>query len=181
MLTADDAHTLKAYLDGVDHVAKEAEAEWGMDRLPLLVDAELRAKFYRQQERWRTALDAAYTAKVLTRGLLEDVAKKSGAMQRAWEALIAAATEAGHRPITPWVWEARLRDGTVAAFVQSTAEVSKVLAEGRYVVVYTLAEIANVIDAIPDTLAMAKLEFPGAKIQAPVDRSWVKHGEPIPF
>jgi hypothetical protein len=124
-LSSDDAHTLKAYLDGVDHVAKEAEAEWGMDRLPLLVDAELRAKFYRQQERWRTALDAAYTAKVLTRGLLEDVAKKSGAMQRAWEALIAAATEAGHRPIKPWVWEAKLRDGTVAAFVQSTAEVSE--------------------------------------------------------
>lgn len=181
MPSSEDCITLQAYLDGVDHAAKEAEAEWGMDRLPLLVDAELRAKFHRQAIRWRESMETAWSAKFLTRDILDDVAKKSGAMERAWAALAQAASEAGHRPVRPEVWEARLRDGTVAAFVQTSAEAARLTATGRHLVVYTLAEVASVIDAIPDTLAMAKIEFPGSKIQAPVDRSWVKHGEPIPF
>src|SRR5262245_16824412 len=53
MLTAThatpiDATAVKAALDRLDHVAREAERKWGIGRLRLLVDDELRAKFDRQ-------------------------------------------------------------------------------------------------------------------------------------
>ena len=54
----EDQLTLKAHIDGVDHIAQRMEAKWGVGRLPLLVDAEMRAKFYRQGQRMREALEA---------------------------------------------------------------------------------------------------------------------------
>lgn len=184
MPSAEDCATLQAYLDGVDTTAKNAEAEWGVDRLPGLVDPELRARFYRQRVKWQEALTAAWDAKMLTRDMLDAVAQKSAAMQRAWAALEDAASVAGHRPIGAEVWEARLKDGSVAAVVRTNAEAAKVLADGRHLSVWTLAEIANVIDALPAALGMAKTVFPGAKFVAPAvggDRSWARHGDQIPF
>ena len=78
------------------------------------------------------------------------VAAKTASMVRAWDALASSAAEAGHRHISPFIWEARLADGTVAAFVETTADASRVIADGRYLKVYTLAEVANLLDATPD-------------------------------
>lgn len=184
MPSAEDCATLQAHLDGVDQVAKEAEAEWGVDRLPVLVDVELRAKFYRQRVKWMDAMQTAWGSKMLTRDQLDAVAGKSAAMQRAWGALVDAASVAGHRPIRAEVWEARLKDGSVVALVQTNAEAAKVLADGRHVQVYTLAEVANVIDALPEAIGLAKVVFPGAKFVVPEaagDRTWLRHGDVIPF
>jgi hypothetical protein len=176
MPSPDDCATLQAWFEGVDHARAEAEAEWGVGRLPLLVDAEMRAKFNRQQVRWSGALQEAWAAKMLTRDQLAAVQAAAGGMTRAWAALGVAATEAGHRPIFPDVWEARLADGSVAAVVRTDAEASKVIAEGRHVCVYTLSEVANLIDALPPALALAKVVFPGAKVLGDMDRSWLKAG-----
>lgn len=181
MPSAEDAATLQAYFEGVDHARAEAEREWGSERLPLLVDDELRGKFNRQKVRWSTAYQEAWQAAHVTRGQLEAVVSAAGAMKRAWAALSAAATEAGHRAIFPDVWETTLGDGTVVAVVRTNAEASKVIADGRHLQVYTLAEVASVIDALPPALQLAKQVFPGAKVQLPTDRSWVKHGDEIPF
>lgn len=180
-MSSDDALTLKSHIDGVDAASREAEAEWGVERLPMLVDAELRAKFYRQEAKWRDALETAYSAPVLTRDMLEAVRASSAAMVRAYGALAAAASEAGHRPVRPEVWEIRLHDGTVGAFVQTNAEVAAARASGRYLQVFTLEEVANIIAALPPTLVKAHAVFEGAKFVAPRDRSWVRHGDPIPF
>lgn len=184
MPSAEDTATIQAHMDAVDVVVRQAETEWGVDRLPMLVDADLRARFYRQRVKWQEALTEAWESKMLTRDQLDAVITKSAAMQRAWLALIDAASTAGHRPIGAEVWEARLKDGSVAAIVQTNAEAAKVLADGRHVNVWTLEEVANVIDALPGTLGMAKHVFPGAKFvtpQAAGDRSWVKTGDAIPF
>lgn len=180
MPSSDDCATLQAYFEGVDHARAEAEREWGAGRLPLLVEAEMRAKLNRQQVRWSRAYQEAWGAAMLTRDMLEAVRSAAGAMQRAWVALAAAASEAGHRPISPDVWEIRLADGTVAALVRTHAEASKVIADGRYLVVYAAEEIGNVIDALPAALQMAKVHFPGAKVLGEFDRSWVKNGDPLP-
>ena len=184
MPSAEDTATIQAHMAGVDIVAKDAEQTWGVDRLPLLVDADLRARFYRQRVKWQEALTEAWESKMLTRDQLDAVITKSAAMQRAWLALIDAASTAGHRPIGAEVWEARLKDGSVAAIVQTNAEAAKVLADGRHVNVWTLEEVANVIDALPGALGMAKHVFPGAKFvtpQAAGDRSWRHQGDQIPF
>lgn len=181
-LSPEDCATLTAYIQGVDHTVREAELRWGVDRLPLLVDAELRAKFNRQVVRWRAAIEAAWEADVLTRDLLDAATAKASAMQRAYAALDAAASEAGHRPLSADVWEARLHDGTVAVIVRTLAEASAVVADGRALNVYSLDEIANIIDALPPALARAKIVFPGSTIEPPRrDLSWIRNGEEIPF
>lgn len=181
MPSADDCATLQAYFEGVDQARAEAETKWGAGRLQQLVDDETRAKFLRQQGRWSQALQAAWEAPFLSRDGLADVQRFAAAQRRAWAAMDAIAEEAGHRPIFPDVWEALLSDGTVVAVVRTDAEASKVIADGRHVAVYTLREVANVIEALPQVLRVAKVEWPGAKVQPPSDRSWVKQGDELPF
>jgi hypothetical protein len=181
MPSSTDCATLQAYFEGVDNARAEAERKWGCGRLEMLVSDELRARFRRQCVTWSEAYQAAWSADMLTRDQLERVTTKAGAMQRAWAALDAAAEEAGHRPVAPFVWEVQLATGEVAALVQTNAEASRVIAEGRYLVVYTVQEVGNVIDALPAALQMAKVHFPGAKFLGAGDRSWVKDGDEIPF
>lgn len=175
-----DCATLQAIFDGVDAARAEAEREWGAERLPLLVDDELRAKLRRQQHRWSQAYQDAWAAPILTRSHLDAVTSAAGGMKRAWAALIAAATEAGHRPLRPEVWEATLSDGTVVAIVRTNDEAAHVTASGREVAVYTLAEVANVIDALPAALQMAKVVWPGARVMPP-KMPLPRGGDQIPF
>lgn len=180
MPSPTDCATLQAYFEGVDAARADAERKWGAQRLELLIGDELRAKFRRQCVSWSESYQAAWAAPMLTRDLLEIVIRKAAAMQRAWIAMDAAAEEAGHRPIFPDVWEARLADGTVAAVVRTGAEASKVIADGRHVCVYTLEEVANLIDALPSALGLAKIVFPGAKV-LPQGEPWRPEGDQIPF
>lgn len=182
-LRAEDAATLQAEFEGVAEVRRLSDLEWGVGRLPLLVSDEMRAKFRRQEALWSKALQEAWNAGRLTGSELNLVLGHGAALKRAYGALSAFAVEAGHRALKPWVWETLLEDGTVAAFVQTDAEAGAVIAEGRHVQVYTLAEVAHVIDALPKALQLAKQEWPGAKVTGPykADRSWVKAGDEIPF
>lgn len=185
MPSPNDSATLQAIGEGVEHARREAEIEWGFERLPLLVSDVLRAKFNRQKVKWSTAYREAWEATMLTRDQLAAVEEHAGGMKRAYAALAAAATEAGHRAIAPYVWEVPLSDGTVAAFVQTEAEASRVRADGRYLVVYTATEVGRIIDMIPESLQLAKVHFPGAKFEASTqfefDSGWVKAGDEIPF
>lgn len=179
-----DATTLQAYGEEVQALHQAAQAKWGFERLEMLVSPELRAKFRRTQLSWVTALQAAWDADMVTRDMLQLVVEKCASMTKGYAALDAAAEEAGARPVAPWVWEVPLADGSVAALVQTDAEASKVIADGRYVRVFTAQEVANLLDMIPEALQLAKAEFPGAKFETaslgPVDRSWVKGGDPLP-
>lgn len=177
---------LKAYFDGVDNARWAMHQKWGAGRLELLVDDLTRARFARQRVTWVAALKAGWDSPFLTRDQLALVEQKAAAMQRGWAAMDAIAEVAGHRPVAPWVWEAPLADGTVAAFVQTQAEVGKVIADGRHVYVFTLAEVGYLIDQMPDVLGRARVEFPGAKFEAAVTNRlgappWSDEGDEIPF
>lgn len=148
--------TGQAYVDEADKLAAEAEAKWGADRLRLLVSPELRAKFDRQ----RYLLNQA-----IWHGDLEAVRRESERMATAWQVLDRAAEHAGADPLDPMVWEIPLKDGSVAALVPDSSHAHRVVASGRKVKVYTLEEIARLIDGFP-ALSEAKLIFPGATITA---------------
>lgn len=183
MPSPEDIATLTAHLEGVDQVARDHEAVWGVGRLPLLVSNELRAKFARQGVRFMTALEEAWAAKMLTRAQLDAVASAAGGMQRAWVALDKAARDAGQPVMSPEVWEVTLADGSVAAVVRTNAEAGHVIREGRCLNVWTLQEVANAIDLMPEMVRATKMEFPGAKLEAPRQRSVGKTvlDDPIPF
>lgn len=180
MPSPTDCATLQSWFEGVDNARAEIERKWGCGRLEMLVDDELRARFRRVQAGWSIAYQAAWTADMLTRDLLDAVTKKATSVRKGWEAMDAAATELGHRPVAPFVWEVRLATGEIAALVQTNTEASKVIADGRYLIVYTVEEVGHVIDALPAALQMAKVVFPGAKLLGHGDRSWVRDGDSLP-
>jgi hypothetical protein len=157
---------IQSVIEGVDEVAKQYEAKWGVGRLDLLVPDDLREKFRKQQFRF----DAAIMSHDI-----EAIRKSGAAMKRAWEALDAVAVECGNQPLELNVWEVAMSNGHVAAFVQTNAEAAIVTRSGRYLEVWTLAEVARVIDKFPE-IALAKQTFPGATVKVvrfkkPVDWS----------
>ena len=180
MPSPEDSAALKGFFEAADQVRVEAESRWGCGRLELLADPILLARFRRQQATWREALQSAWELEPLPLAALALVEQKTQAMIRGWQALETHAAEAGHREVAPWVWEARLGDGSVAAFVQTNAEQSKVIAEGRYLKVFTLAEVANLIDAIPAALLQPAAVIPGRALTSKLPR-FISSGDEIPF
>lgn len=180
-MMAPHGHRQKALTDGLDALAAEMERKWGVDRLPLLVDDNLRARFYQQQDLLNEALQS---------GDLQLIDLQVGGMKRAWEALDKAAAEAAAEPLAVDVWEIKLPDsGKIVAFVRTTAEARLVASPDREV--WTASEIAHLIDGMDDTVAEIKRVFPGAEVTAirkkeqssagrknPID--WEK-GDEIPF
>lgn len=182
MPSANDAATLSALFSEVDQARTAAELVWGAERLPLLVPEDTRAKFLRQRIRFRTALEAAWGADNLTGEQIEAARSAAGGMIRAYGKLAELASEAGHRPLSVEVWETTLKDGTVVAVCRTNDEAAKAVHEGRHLVVYTLAEVANIIQALPEALQMAKTVWPGAKVLPPAEAGpWTKFGDAIPF
>lgn len=145
----------RSEIDGVDNLAAEMEAKWGVGRLRLLVTAEWREKFDRQ----RYMLNQA-----IWHGDLEAIRQQAIRMASAWHKLDLIATAAGASRLDPdAVWEVALDDGTVAAIVPDVSHMGRVRAEGRNVAVYTLDEIARLLSLNRATVA-AKQVFPGAMV-----------------
>jgi hypothetical protein len=169
---APSDYRIKAMVDGLDQVASAMERKWGVDRLRLLVSDFLRARFDEQKDR----LDAA-----LRSGEERFVAVQVEGMRRAWAALDRAAHEAGAKPLAPEVWECVLPStGEIISLVRTPEEAHHVAREGR---VFTVAEIAILIEALGDDVLTVKQKFPGAAVtgirrKAPIDWS---RGDDIPF
>lgn len=144
----------RAWLDEADQTAAQMETKWGVGRLRLLVSPELREKFDRQ----RALLNQA-----VWHGDLESVRSQSARMIKAYEFLNRTATEAGHQPLDPQVWETTTSDGTVIAIVPDATHAHRVVAEGRKVAVYTMDEIGRMLSET-NILSRAKLVFPGATV-----------------
>ena len=102
-------------------------------------------------------------------------------MKRAWSALERAAHDAGEQPLAPEVWECVLPStGEVVSLVRTAVEAHHVARECR---VFTVDEVAILIDALGDGVLDIKHKFPGAAVtgirrKAPVD--W-ERGDEIPF
>lgn len=141
-------------VDDLDLVAIDMERKWGCDRLRTLVPKDLREKFDRQRYLVNQAL---------WHGDLEAVKRETRRMISAWRALDRAAEAAGATTLSPEVWECVGKQGEVYALVRGGNEARAVTASGRFVKVYTLDEIANLLDGFPE-LSKAKDVFPGAMV-----------------
>jgi len=162
----------QAIIDGVEHVRGEMERRWGVGRLRLVVDADLRVRFDRQADMLATAIN---------HGTIEDVRRQGQRMLNAWMALSRAAEAMGALELHPLVWEVQLGDGRVAALVRTSAEARHVAQQGRQLELWTLDEIARVITAFP-LIAAAKELWPGAEVVAARVRvpELPHDGDPIP-
>lgn len=183
MPAPEDSATLTAALHGVDAAARLAEAKWGKDRLLDLIDTDLRAKFLRQQAKVTATMREAWDCVGLVPGpTLQAALSAAAAMERAWAALDAHATSAGYLP-SPGVvlGELRLADGSVAAVVADYAEASLVLGHRSYGAVYSLEEVANIIDSLPAAITAAKREWPAGMVMRPRAGKRDPLNDEIPF
>jgi len=146
--------TGQSAIDGADAVAIAMEARWGAGRLRLLVDDKLREKFDRQRFLFNAAI---------WHGDLQAVVLQSRRMIAAWQALAREAEAAGAPILSPEVWEVALADGTVVALVRSPEDAHAVVADGRRVTVYTLAELAVMLENYQE-VTKVKITFPGAEV-----------------
>ena len=155
--TAQWTHDRKrAVIDGVDRVAFDMERKWGVNRLRLLVDDDMRERFDRQLRRWS---DVIWDGEADLR-VVEETAQ---ATIRGWEALDLGATQAQAKPLAPEVWEHAMDDGRVLAVVRSTAEAHHVARDRPGMLVWTMAEVARL--AFDNSLVNAvKDAFPGAEV-----------------
>lgn len=146
----------QAYIDEADKLAAAMETKWGCDRLRLLVGPELREKFDRQRYLFNQAI---------WHGQLEDVRREASRMANAWRALDKAAEQVGAKRLDPQVMEVVLADGRVAAIVPDNDHARLVIAEDRRMDVYTLDEIARLLNGFPE-LAKVKESYPGSEVTA---------------
>ena len=93
MTQNSDMLAIKAVIDGVDHVAAEMENEWGVGRLRLLVDDDMRERFDRQA--------ALFNEAVFTNDA-KAVRRHGEGMRKAWRRSKGGArAEQGWRSNTP--------------------------------------------------------------------------------
>lgn len=163
----------------IDEAFRQSETKWGVGRLERLVSTATLEAYRRGWSLYRAALDAS-DAQALTA-----LAPRLAAMLAY---LDAEATRAGHGPVAPDAWEAPLTGGAVLVVVRTNAEASAVLRgsegrlppdlvatvrhqhEGRHLEVWTMAEIARLIDAVGSPVSGIKAAFPGAAVTA--GHSW---------
>lgn len=166
-----------ALRNNLEAVARQMERKWGKARLQALVPDELCQRFYRQLAKVRAA-----AAENDDQASIVETRKMIGA----WHYLDREAERLGAEPLHPMVWETALSDGTVIAIVHDHDDEFAMLADqqGREMRVYTIGEIARLIEANPVELAI-KEKFPGAKIVEPflssLDPMFWERGDEIPF
>jgi len=139
----------------VDERGRQADQRWGTGRLPLLVPIEWAERFRTQRQKFSAAVweyDGA------------QVAKHGDAMLRAYAKLDELAAVAGHSDAPVDQWEFMAGDDLVV-LVRTLADTARVDLQGRKAQVWSLDEIASVIQAHPMIVA-AKSAFPGAEVES---------------
>ena len=142
------------YVDEMKLVAKEMEDRWGVGRLRLLVPIDLREKFDRQRY---------LTNQAIWLGDLEQLKTHTRKMMVAYRKLdeVAQASGASRKPVEQW--ETVLGDGTVLVVVKAPEDAQGVSDDGRKKVVWSLEEVAMLVDE-QKAILLAKALFAGAEV-----------------
>ena len=157
-----DADKCRAALATYDAKVRAAEVKWGIDRLPLLVEADLRDRFWAQMDVLNKAID---------KGSGVEVEEAVASTIRGVEALERRAIELGAEPVSGEVWEETTPSGAVVAVCRDRAEIAKIRDSGRIDRVYAMSEIAAIVEAFEEgktgeTTKKVKSLFEGATIDS---------------
>lgn len=175
-----EAQRVQSAIWHFDRAIVEVERVWGTDRLPYLVDHELRVKWWQAMDQLNAAIRAEDSALVK---------QKVEACLRGLDRLVEAAKAAGNQPTPPDVWEISLDDTTVLRVVRDWPPHSQVRIanaakdeNGRSVVTWSLVEVANMIRSMR-LVNKVKEQWPGAEAQAVRQRPVLESelNDEIPF
>jgi hypothetical protein len=158
----------------VDRTGRQMDERWGVGRLPTLVPPEWAAKFAMQRRKFSEAIQAWSYPEALKHG---------EAMQRAYAKLDELALAGGREPIPAEQWEVETAIG-VFVLVREVAHSNQDRLKGRKGQVWSMEEIANMLIAYPEIVAVKNV-FPGAElVETRPDRRRVLDAElndDIPF
>lgn len=162
---------IQSALIELDKVAADCETRWGIDRLPLLVDENLRLKFWAQQDK----LDQA-----ILENDAEAVKKEAEIMARGWLALEGAARASGARETTGKGYEATIDDKRVLRVCESYEEASKAQRDNPDLIAISVQEIAGLWKLWEGAAMVEKCKdaFPDAQI---IKTSKQRLDDEIPF
>ena len=151
---------IQNHLTEYDRVVSDYERRWGVERLPLLVDTELRDRFWSQMDKLNTALHNESPA---------DVEHQVQVTLRAYAALEAKAREMGNKEIEGIAWTAPMDDGRVVAIVRDIHELGVIKKDMPDALVYSVQEVAAILAAWndqkkADIVNQVKDLFPGAAV-----------------
>lgn len=148
------AHTPNGYAAGrsallaVEAAERKLDAAHGVGRARLCLDPDVRARFDTQQEKtWRASREADLATLLL----------ECGRAQTAFAAADKAAQAAG--TLLPGVWEVRLSDNSTLALVEHREHAQRVRARDRTLEVWTVEEIATLIEAQDAPVRALKRRF----------------------
>jgi hypothetical protein len=176
--TARDASpddTAKHYaLAPFDEAQRQADREWGVDRLPGLVSPDTAAK-------WGLAVAQLNTA--IASGTVEDVTARVGVCLRGLAKLAEEAEARGAKRSNPQTWEMSDGDKFKFAILRDGKDWPALKAQRPDLMFFTESEIVNAVKAyhrsIP-ALENIKKSFPDAKITA--TRNWEEEiGDSLPY
>ena len=171
---------LLAPLDGL---AREMDRKWGIDRLPELVGADMAAI-------WGTTL--ANLNKAVSNGWVEvdqkkaqaDIAACVASAMRGLQAMDASAEGAGASKADITALEYKADNGTVIVVTQDERSWPAIQAERPDVVVYSLREVANALEAskgVFDMVNETKKHFPKAVVRPNPPVDYARGGDEINF
>lgn len=161
---------IQRWLDRLDETAIKFEAKWGIGFLQTSATPDLKTRWDRQREKLTQAVQAKNVP--LVSELVEGTI-------RAWSALEANVVAQGIVPRNIDAWEVQLEDGFRLRVVKTGTEARGVASDGC--AVWSLPEIARVIQKQYTLVNVVKDKFPGAvvkDIKSPID--W-KEGDAMPF
>lgn len=146
--------TGQAWVDELTLCVEGMEHRWGAGRLRLMVGPELREKFDRQRY---------LTNQAIWHGDLEGVKTQCRRMINGWKALDKAATDAGLERCPTQAWEVAGASGLVHVIVRTIDDATDYKMGRQNACVYTLAEMAVILDALSPVEAL-KSAFPDAEV-----------------
>lgn len=142
-----------------DATVRSYELRWGVDRLQELVSQDTRDKFYQQRYRLNDAIDKHDSIEVV---------RQVEVTKRAYAVLEKEAIARGHKEISGRYFEAPMPSGKVLAVCETEADCVKVACDNRDMVVWSVQEIARILDAdkkdTVDSIDAVKSLFPGAEV-----------------
>jgi len=152
----------------VTMLATAMDERWGSGRLPMIVSADLRARFLKQQRLYHEALMAEDEPAIVA---------QSHGMLRAWHALDDAAVETGEKPL-PWsAWQLTAPTGEVITIIREVADLALVPKQPG-VEVWTADQIVDLIINQLEEVRVEKRQWPKGNGKEPMD--W-EEGDDIPF
>ena len=144
---------IKRWVDKLDQISIAKEAEWGIGNLLEFVSAETAGKVQKQNEKLAGAIQAQDIR------LVQDLVN---GFERAYKVMEEEARARGHKPIAPEYMEVKLDSGFHLRIAKNGSQARAVTDDGVFV--WTLEEVARVVESDFTLVNQIKDVFPDAKV-----------------